>query len=202
MLRYKHRDCHELLSYMSSYRYSAKQKGKVTDFFRAPAPPPDPTLPHVPLIRLTEEKEMAKRSRIKNLFTATSAELPSNLHLVPTASQSSGTVIALASIVAPLNVESCRAGKRPHTADPSAKLVAELHTEQVAEVEPIPTWESKLKHREKDIPVTTSIIEDKEKLLAFDLTKSLLLPGDMVGQDHVPDTRMVKSAVKSITRTM
>ncbi|KAF5933326.1 hypothetical protein HYC85_029497 [Camellia sinensis] len=77
VLRYSNRDCHELLGYIPTYRYSAPRRSRVTDFLRASSPPPDPTLPDVPLIWLTEAEKMAKRSRIKNLITAISTELPS-----------------------------------------------------------------------------------------------------------------------------
>lgn len=201
MLRYRHRDCNELLGYTPTYRYSAPRRSKVTDFLRAPTPPPDPTLPDVPLIRLTEEEEMAKRSRIKNLLTATSAEIPSISPRPPAAGQSSGAVVALATPEAgQTKQEARRVGKRLR-ADPTAELVEELTTEQAAEtVAPVPAWRPQLKHRGKDIPANASIKGDKEHLLAFDLSKALLLPSDVVGSDHVPDTRLVKSSVKSMAR--
>ena len=96
VLRYRHRDCNDLLGYTPTYRYSAPRRCRVTDFLRAPSPPPDPTLPDVPLIRLPAEQEMAKRSRIKNLLTATSAEVPRVVTRSPAAGQSSGAVVALA----------------------------------------------------------------------------------------------------------
>ena len=37
-------------------------------------------------------------------------------------------------------------------------------------------------------------------MLVFDRSNALLLSSDVVGSDHVPDTRLVKSAVKSLTR--
>lgn len=203
MLRYRHRDCNELLGYTPTYRYSAPRRSRVTDFLRVPSPPPDPTLPDVPLIRLTDEQEMAKRSRIKNLLTATSAEIPSVTTRSPAAGQSSAAIVALAS-PAPAARQSARearrAGKRPR-ADPSAELVAELTTEHPAETPaPVPAWRPQLKHRGQDIPATASIKADKEHLLAFDLSKAFLLPGDVVGSDHVSDTRLVKSSVKSMAR--
>ncbi|XP_028118468.1 uncharacterized protein LOC114316016 [Camellia sinensis] len=148
---------------------------------------------------------MAKRSRIKNLLTATSAEIPSVTTRSPAAGQSSAAVVALAS-PAPAAGQSARearrAGKRPR-ADPSAELVAELTTEHPAETPaPVPAWRPQLKHRGQDIPATASIKADKEHLLAFDLSKAFLLPGDVVGSDHVPDTRLVKSSVKSMARAI
>ncbi|KAL7198677.1 hypothetical protein ACSBR2_021060 [Camellia fascicularis] len=200
VLRYSHWDCNELLGYTPTYRYSAPHRSKVTDFLRAPSSPPDPTLPDVPLIRLTEEQEMAKRSRIKNLLTATSAEIPSITTHSPAAGQSSGPVVALASPAA--GQEPRREGKRLR-ADPSAELVAELTTEQPAVcVDPIPSWRPQLKHRGKDIPANASVKGDKEHLFTFDLSKALLLPSDVVGNDHVLDTQLVKSTVKSMTRAI
>ncbi|CAL5394170.1 unnamed protein product [Camellia sinensis] len=202
-LRYRDRDCNQLLGYSPSYRYSAPRRSKVTDFLRAPTPPPDPTLPDVPLIRLTEEQEMAKRSRIKNLLTATSTEMPSVVTRSPAAGQSSGAVVALASpATGQSNREPAprRAGKRARV-DPSAELVAELTTEQPSDTPvPVPAWRPQLKHRGQDIPATASIKGNKEHLLAFDLTKALFLPSDVVGSDHVPDTRLIKSSVKSMAR--
>ncbi|XP_028073553.1 uncharacterized protein LOC114275750 [Camellia sinensis] len=148
---------------------------------------------------------MAKRSRIKNLLTATSAELPSVSTRSPIAGQSSGAVVALAS---PPTGQSSRepsaqrAGKRAR-ADPSAELVAELTTEHPTDAPaPVPAWRPQLKHRGQDIPATASIKADKEHLLAFDLSKAFLLPSDVVGSDHVPDTRLVKSSVKSMARAI
>ncbi|THG13844.1 hypothetical protein TEA_014322 [Camellia sinensis var. sinensis] len=203
VLRYRNRDCHELLGYVPTYRYSAPCRSKVTDFLCAPSPPPNPTLPDVPFIRLTEAKEMAKRSRIKNLITATSTELPSIPTRTAAAGQSSETVVALASPAAgQASKDNRQARKRPR-ADPSVKLVAELNTEQPAvTTDPTPTWRPQLKHRGKEIPATASVKGDKEHLLAFDLTKALLLPSDVVGNDHVPDTWLVKSSVKSMTRAI
>ena len=146
---------------------------------------------------------MAKRSRIKNLLTATSAELPSVSTRSPVAGQSSGAVVALAS--QPTGQSSRepsarRAGKRAR-ADPSAELVAELTTEHPTDAPaPVPAWRPQLKHRGQDIPATASIKADKEHLLAFDPSKAFLLPSDVVGSDHVPDTRLVKSSVKSKAR--
>ncbi|GMP71802.1 hypothetical protein CsSME_00030071 [Camellia sinensis var. sinensis] len=183
VLRYQNRDCHKLLGYVPNYRYSAPRRSRVTDFLRAPSPPPDATLPDVPFIRLTEAEEMAKRSRIKNLITATSTKLPSIPHRTLRAGQTSEAVIALASTPpSQASKDTRRAGKRPRTTDPSAELVVELNTEQPA------------------IPATASVKGDKEHLQAFNLTKALLLPSDVVGSDHVPDTRLVKSSVKSMTR--
>ncbi|XP_028112691.1 mitogen-activated protein kinase kinase 1-like [Camellia sinensis] len=141
VLRYRNRDCHDLLGYTPTYKYSAPRRSKVTDFLRAPSPPPDPTLPDVPYIRLTEAKEMAKRSRIKNLIIATSTEIPSIQTCSPAAGQPSRTVVALASPAArQTSRDNRRAGKRPR-ADPSAELVAELNTEQPAvTADPIPPW--------------------------------------------------------------
>ncbi|GMQ10427.1 hypothetical protein CsSME_00053430 [Camellia sinensis var. sinensis] len=141
VLRYRNRDCHELLGYVPTYRYSAPCRSKVTDFLRAPSPPLDPTLPDVPFIRLTEAEEMAKRSRIKNLITATSTELPSIPTRTAVVGQSSGTMVALASPAAgQASKDNRRAGKRPRV-DPSAELVAELNTEQLAvTTDPTPTW--------------------------------------------------------------
>ncbi|XP_028124092.1 uncharacterized protein LOC114321144 [Camellia sinensis] len=146
---------------------------------------------------------MAKRSRIKNLITATSSEIPSIPACSPTVGQSSGTVVALASPAAGQASRDSRwAGKRPR-ANPSAELVTELNTEQPAvTVDPTPVWRPQLKHRGKEIPTTTSVKGDKEHLLTFDLTKALLLPSDVVGNDHVPDTQLVKSSVKSMTRVI
>ncbi|THG23290.1 hypothetical protein TEA_020255 [Camellia sinensis var. sinensis] len=121
-------------------KYSAPRRSKVTDFLHAPTPPPDPTLPDVPLIRLTEEQEMAKQSKIKNLLTATSAEMPSVVTRSPVAGQSSGAMVALAS---PATGQSSRepaprrAGKRVR-ADPSTELVAELTTEHPSDA-PVPS---------------------------------------------------------------
>ena len=113
VLRYRNRDCNELLGYVSTYRYSAPRRSKVTDFLRAPSPPPDPTLPDVPLIRLTEVEEMAKRSRIKNLLTVTSTEIPTIQTRSPAAGQSSGPVVALASPAAGQSKQKAhRASKR------------------------------------------------------------------------------------------
>ncbi|KAF5959342.1 hypothetical protein HYC85_000551 [Camellia sinensis] len=183
-LRYRHRDCHELLGYVPSYRYSAPCKSKVTDFLRAPSPSLDPTLPDVPLIRLTEEQEIAKRSRIKNLIA------------------SSRIVIALASIAAP-HAESRRASKWARSADPSVELEVEFNAEhEPTEVEPVLAWQPKLKSRGGPILANASVKGDKEHLLAFNLSKSLLLPKDLIGIGHVPDTRLVKSAVKSMTRSI
>ncbi|GMQ06392.1 hypothetical protein CsSME_00051008 [Camellia sinensis var. sinensis] len=205
VLRYRHRDCNDLLGYTPTYRYSAPRRSRVTDFLRAPSPPPDPTLPDVPLIRLTEEQEMAKRSRIKNLLTATSAELPSVVTRSPAAGQSSSAVVALATPSAGQSSRepsARRAGKRAR-ADPSAELVTELTTEHPTDAPaPVPAWRPHLKHRGQDIPTTASIKADKEHLLAFDLSKALLLPSDVVGSDHVPDTRLVKSSVKSMARAI
>ncbi|KAF5933713.1 hypothetical protein HYC85_029884 [Camellia sinensis] len=205
VLRYSHRDCNDLLGYTPTYRYSAPRRSRVTDFLRAPSPPLDPSLPDVPLIRLTEEQEMAKRSRIKNLLTATSAEMPSVVTRSPAAGQSSGAVVALASQSAGQSSRepsARRAGKRPRS-DPSAELVAELTTEHPPDAPaPVPAWRPHLKHRGQDIPATASIKADKEHLLAFDLSKALLLPSDVVGSDHVPDTRLVKSSVKSMARAI
>ena len=141
MLRYSHRDCNESLGYTPTYRYSALRRSKVTDFLRAPTPPPNPTLPDVPLIRLTEEQEMAKRSRIKNLLTATSAEIPSITTHSPAAGQSSGPVVALASpATGQARQETRWAGKRPRANLP-AEVVAKLTTEQPAiTVDPTPAW--------------------------------------------------------------
>ncbi|KAF5932401.1 hypothetical protein HYC85_028572 [Camellia sinensis] len=151
VLRHRHRDCNELLGYTPTYRYSAPRQN---------------------------EQEMAKRSRIKNLLTATSAEIPSVVARSSAAGQSSAAVVALASLAAgQSSKEIRRAGKRPR-ADPPAELVAELTTEQ---------------------PVETG---DKEHLLAFNLTKALLLPSDVVGSDHVPDTRLIKSSVKSMAKAI
>ncbi|KAF5933580.1 hypothetical protein HYC85_029751 [Camellia sinensis] len=175
VLRYSHRDCNDLLGYTPTYRYSAPRRSRVTDFLRALSPPPDPTLPDVPLIRLTDEQEMAKRNRIKNLLTATSAEIPSVVARSLAAGQSSAAVVALASPAA---------GNLPTGSAPSQ------------------TWRPQLKHRGKEIPANASVKGDKEHLLAFDLSKALLLPSDVVGSDHVPDTRLVKSAVKSMTRAI
>ncbi|GMP32993.1 hypothetical protein CsSME_00006508 [Camellia sinensis var. sinensis] len=155
MLRYRNRDCHDLLGYVPSYRYTAPHRSRVTDFLRAPSPPPNPTLPD----------EMAKRIRIKNLITATSTELLSISPRAPAAGQTFGTVIALASTaVTYASKESHRAGKRPRSVDPSAELVTELSTDQPAEAsKPTPLW--------------------------YDMTSS----------NHVPDTQLVKSSVKSMT---
>ncbi|GMQ10948.1 hypothetical protein CsSME_00053753 [Camellia sinensis var. sinensis] len=201
VLRYRNRDCHELLDYVPTYRYSTPHRSKVIDFLRTPSLPPDPTLPDVPLIRLTKAEEMAKRSCIKNLLTATSTELPIIPPRTTATGQSSGTVVALASPAAvQAGKESRRAGKMPRT-DPSAELVTELNTEQpTVTTDPIPPWKPQLKQRGKEIPVTASVKGDKVHLLAFDLTKALLLPSDVVGSDHIPDTRLVKSSVKSMTR--
>ncbi|THG13171.1 hypothetical protein TEA_028722 [Camellia sinensis var. sinensis] len=99
--------------------------------------------------------------------------------------------------------ESRQAKKRPRCADPIAKLVAELSTEQTAEAsEPTPPWQPQLKHWGKEIPTNASIKGDKEHLLTFDLTKALLLPSDVISSDHVPETRLVKSSVKSMTRAI
>ncbi|GMP59075.1 hypothetical protein CsSME_00022500 [Camellia sinensis var. sinensis] len=119
------------------------------------------------------------------------------------AGQSSGPVVALASLGARQpRQEARRTGKRPR-ADPSTELVAELITEQpTITVDPTPPWRPQLKHRGKDIPATASIKGDKKHLLAFDLSKALLLPSDVVGSDHVPDTRLVKSSVKSMARAI
>ncbi|XP_028105495.1 uncharacterized protein LOC114304530 [Camellia sinensis] len=146
---------------------------------------------------------MAKRSRIKNLLTVTLAEIPSVVARSPVAGQSSAAVVALASPAAGQSgQETRRAGKRPR-ADPSAELITELATEQpVDRVSSIPAWRPQLKHRGKEIPANASIKGDKEHLLAFDLSKALLLPSDVVGSDHVPDTRLVKSAVKSMTKAI
>ncbi|KAF5933908.1 hypothetical protein HYC85_030079 [Camellia sinensis] len=203
VLRHRHRDYNEQLDYTPTYRYSAPRRSRVTDFLRAPSPPPDPSLPDVPLIRLTDEQEMAKRSRIKNLLTATSAEIQSVVTRSPAAGQSSAAVVALASPAAGQSSrETRRAGKRPRT-DPSAELVAELTTEHLSDIPvPVPAWRPQLKHRGQDIPATASIKGDKEHLFAFDLSKALLLPSDVVGSDHVPDTRLVKSSVKSMARAI
>ncbi|GMP94337.1 hypothetical protein CsSME_00043819 [Camellia sinensis var. sinensis] len=146
---------------------------------------------------------MAKRSRIKNLLTATSAEVPSVVTRSPTAGQSSGAVVALATPSAGQSSRepsARRAGKRAR-ADPSAELVTELATEHPTDAPaPVPAWRPHLKHRGQDIPATASIKADKEHLLAFDLSKAFLLPSDVVGSDHVPDTRLVKSSVKSMAR--
>ena len=202
-LRYRARDCNQLLGYSPTYRYSAPRRSKVTDFLRAPTPPPDPTQPDVPLVRLTEEQEMAKRSRIKNLLTATSAELPSVSTRSPVAGQPSGAVVALASPPtgqSSRELSARRAGKRAR-ADPSVEVVAELTTEHPTDAPaPVPAWRPQLKHRGQDIPATASIKADKKHLLAFDLSKAFLLPSDVVGSDHGPDTRLVKSSVKSMAR--
>ena len=144
---------------------------------------------------------MAKRSRIKNLITATSTEIPSIATRSPVVGQSSETVVALASpTTGQASKDNRRVGKRPR-ADPSTELVAELNTEQPAVMAAsTPPWRPKLKRRGKEIPTTASVKGDKEHLLAFDLTKALLLPSDVVGNDHVPDTRLVKSSVMSMTR--
>ena len=144
---------------------------------------------------------MAKRSRIKNLRTATSAEIPSVVTRSPAAGQSRGAVVALASQAAGETSQvTRRAGKRAR-AYPSAELITELSTEQpTVTTDQTPAWRPQLKHRGKEIPATTSIKGDKEHLLAFDLSKALLLPSDVVGSDHVPDTRLVKLAVKSMTK--
>ena len=146
---------------------------------------------------------MAKQSRIRNLLTATSAELPGASVPSSAAGQSSGAVIGLAT---PATGQSRRepaqrrGGKRARP-DPSAELVAELETEQpAAQASTVPAWRPLLKHRGADIPANASVKGDKEHLLAFDLSKALLLPSDVVGSDHVPDTRLVKSSVKSMTR--
>lgn len=200
MLRYRHRDCHEFLGYVPTYHYSAPHKSKVIDFLQVPSPPPDPTLLDVPLIRLTEEQEMAKRRRIKNLITATSTELPSISPSAPFVDQSSETVIALASTATPHTV-SRRVGKRAWLADPLVKLEAELNAEHAStKIEPFLAWESKLKCQGNPIPVNALVKGDKEHLLAFDLSKSLLLPEDMVGTEHMPDIQIIKSTVKSINR--
>ncbi|XP_028103698.1 uncharacterized protein LOC114302816 [Camellia sinensis] len=146
---------------------------------------------------------MAKRSRIKNLLTATSAEIPSIITYSQAAGQSSGPMVALASPGAGQpRQEARRAGKRPR-ADPTAELVAELTTKQPADtVNRTPPWRPQLKHRGKDIPATVSIKGNKEHLLAFDLSKALLLPSNVDGSDHVPDTRFVKSSVKSMARAI
>lgn len=201
MHRCRKRDCHELLGYVPTYRYSAPHRSKVTDFFRAPSPPPDPTLPDVPLIQLTEEEEMANKSHIKNLLTTTSTRLPIIPPRTAAVGQSSETVVALASpAVGQASKESRWAGKRP-CSDPSVELVAELNTEQpVVTTDPTSPWKPQLKHQGKEIPATAFVKGDNEHLLAFDLTKALLLPSDVVSSDHVPDTRLVKSSVKSMTR--
>ncbi|XP_028068930.1 uncharacterized protein LOC114271514 [Camellia sinensis] len=148
---------------------------------------------------------MAKRSRIKNLLTTTSAEVPSVVTRSPTAGQSSGAVVALATQSAGQSSRepsARRAGKRAR-ADPSAELVTELATEHPTDAPaPVPAWRPHLKHRGQDIPATASIKADKEHLLAFDLSKAFLLPSDVVGSDHVPDTRLVKSSVKSMARAI
>ncbi|XP_028105057.1 uncharacterized protein LOC114304083 [Camellia sinensis] len=148
---------------------------------------------------------MAKRSRIKNLLTATSAEMPSVVTRSPAAGQSNGAVVALASQATGQSSREPaprRASKRAR-ADPSAELVAELTTEHLSDaLVPVPTWRPQLKHRGQDISATASIKGDKEHLLAFDLSKALLLPGDMVGSDHIPNTRLVKSSVKSMARAI
>ncbi|XP_028108967.1 uncharacterized protein LOC114307750 [Camellia sinensis] len=146
---------------------------------------------------------MAKRSRIKYLLTATSTEIPSVVTHSPAAGQSRGAVVALASQAAGESSQTTRrAGKRART-DSSAELITELSTEQpTVTADPTPAWRPQLKHRGKEIPTTASVKGDKEHLLAFDLSKALLLPSDVVGSDHVPDTRLVKSAVKSITRAI
>ncbi|XP_028117435.1 uncharacterized protein LOC114315066 [Camellia sinensis] len=146
---------------------------------------------------------MAKRSHIKNLITVTSSEIPSIPARSLAAGQSSGTVVALASPAAgQASRDSRQAGKRPRV-DPSAELVTELNTEQPAViVDPTPAWRPQLKHWGKEIPATASVKGDKGHLLAFDLTKALLIPSDMVGSDHVPDTRLVKSLVKFMIRAI
>ncbi|GMP65123.1 hypothetical protein CsSME_00026071 [Camellia sinensis var. sinensis] len=146
---------------------------------------------------------MAKRNRIKNLLTATSTEIPSIITHPLAAGQSSGPVVALASPAAgQARQETRRAGKRPR-ADPSAELVAELTTEQpVVTADPTLSWRPQLKHRGKDIPANASVKGNKEHSFAFDLSKALLLPSDVVGSDHVPDTRLAKSAVKSMTKAI
>ncbi|XP_028083001.1 uncharacterized protein LOC114284289 [Camellia sinensis] len=183
-------------------RYTAPRRSGVTDFLRAPSPPHDPTLLDVPLIRLIEEEEMGKGSRIKNLVTAMSTEVPSIPHHAPAASQTFGMVIALASTAAAqTSKESRGAGKGPRSADPIAELIVELSAEQPANTsEPMPPWKPQLKHWGKEILANTSVKGDNEHLLAFDLTKALLLPSDVTDSDHVPDTRLVKSLVKSMTR--
>ena len=137
---------------------------------------------------------MAKLSRIKKLIPATSAEMPSVATHSPAAGQSSGTVVALASqsaVQSSRKPSARRAGKRAR-ADPSAALVAELTTEHPSDAPaPVPAWRPHLKHRGQDILATASIKADKEHLLAFDLSKALLLPSDVVGSDHVPDTWLV-----------
>ncbi|XP_028072726.1 uncharacterized protein LOC114274941 [Camellia sinensis] len=148
---------------------------------------------------------MAKRSRIKNLLIATSAEVPSVVTRSPAAGQSSGAVVALATqSTGQSNREASarRAGKRARV-DPSTDLVTELTTEHPTDAPaPVPAWRPHLKHRGQDIPATASIKADKEHLLAFDLSKALLLLSDVVGSDHVPDTRLVKSSVKSMARAI
>ncbi|CAL5335536.1 unnamed protein product [Camellia sinensis] len=163
VLWYHNRDCHKLLGYVPSFRYTAPRWSRVPNFLRAPSLPPDPTLPDVPFIRLTEEEKMAKRSRIKNLITATSAELPSVPPRTSIAGQSSETVIALASTTSTqASKEGRRVGKRPRAADPTTELVAELSTEQPAEgSEPTPPWHPQLKHQGKEIPANASVKGDK-----------------------------------------
>ena len=127
-------------------------------------------------------------SHIKNLLTATSGEIPSIVPHSRAAGQSSGPVVALAAPAAGQSKqEARRASKRPR-ADPSAELVAELNTKQPTETaDPTPARRPQLKHWEKDIPANASIKGDKEHLLAFDLSKALLLPSDVVGSCHDPN---------------
>ncbi|XP_028084052.1 heparanase-like protein 3 [Camellia sinensis] len=105
---------------------------------------------------------MAKRNRIKNLLTATSAEIPSISPPSHAVGQSSSPVVSLASPAAGQSSQPRRAGKRPR-ADPTAKLVAELTTEQPTNTaDPIPPWRPQLKYRGQDIPANASVKGDKE----------------------------------------
>ncbi|KAF5931685.1 hypothetical protein HYC85_027856 [Camellia sinensis] len=199
-LRIKERSWTKLLNFEPTYRYSGRRKARVTDFLLEEAPEPDPTLPEIRLVPLTAEEEMAKKSRVRALLTATTrAEVPPTIETQP-------AVVALPS----QRPSSSRPSKRARSTSTEQQLVDEvesipqspqpiLQPEQTDRAESS-NWAPKLTFNDRDIKDSNSVVAEKDHQLAFNLAKSVCLPKDM--EHHLKQLNTEMKSIRFTSKSM
>lgn len=178
----------------------------MTDFLLEDAPEPDSNLPQINLVPLTAEQEMAKRSRLKAMLTATTrAE-------VPQTGQTTEAVVALPS----QQPSSSRQNKRARTSQTETRLVDEDETvlppnpppsiqpgpqsEQSDRTASSSKWAPSLTFNDRDITASDSVVSEKDHLMAFNLAKSVCLPKDM--EHHYKQFNTELKSIRSSTKSM
>ena len=172
----------------------------MTDFLLEEAPEPDPNLPEIRLVPLTAEEEMAKKSRVRALLTAsTSAEVQTSTEVQP-------AVVALPS----QQPSSSRPSKRARPTSTEQQLVDEVESipqspqpspqpEQSDRAES-PKWAPPLTFNDRDIKATDSVVAEKDHQQAFNLAKRVCLPKDM--EHHLKQLNTEMKSIRSASKSM